>query len=68
MHKFIDTSNLVTYQSGNNKGHFDWTNNIGKELYFEYDDISGTIKILDYYVERKKWKMLTRENYTSIRK
>lgn len=56
MHKFIDTSNLVTYQSGNNKGHFDWTNNIRKELYFEYDDISGTIKILNYYVERKNGK------------
>ena len=47
MKKYLDTSQLITYQSGNNKGHYDWKNNIGKELYFEYDDISGIIKILD---------------------
>lgn len=44
----MDTSNLVKFQSGNNQGKYDWSNNIGKELYFEYDDISGYIKILDY--------------------
>lgn len=48
MRKFLDTSNLETYQSGKYKGKFDWSNNIGKELYFEYDDISGYIKIIDY--------------------
>lgn len=48
MRKFLDTSNLVTYQSGKYKGKYDWSNNIGKELYFEYDDISGYIKIIDY--------------------
>lgn len=48
MRKFLDTSNLVTYQSGKYQGKYDWSNNIGKELYFEYDDISGYIKILDY--------------------
>ena len=48
MRKFLDTSNLVTYQSGKYKGKYDWSNNIGKELYFEYDDISGYIKIVDY--------------------
>ena len=48
MRKFLDTSNLVTYQSGKYQGKFDWSNNIGKELYFEYDDISGYIKIIDY--------------------
>lgn len=57
MKKFIDTSNLVTYQSGNNKGHFDWMKNIGKELYFEYDDISGIIKILDYQIARPQGKI-----------
>ena len=57
MKKFIDTSNLVTYQSGNNKGHFDWMKNIGKELYFEYNDISGTIKILDYQIARPQGKI-----------
>lgn len=48
MKKFIDTSTLATYQSGKYQGKFDWINNIGKELYFEYDDISGYIKIVDY--------------------
>ncbi len=48
MRKFLDTSNLKTYQSGKYKDKFDWSNNIGKELYFEYDDISGYIKIIDY--------------------
>ena len=48
MRKFLDTSNLVTYQSGKYQGKFDLSNNIGKELYFEYDDISGYIKIIDY--------------------
>ena len=48
MKKFLDTSNLVTYQTGTYQGKYDWINNIGKELYFEYDDISGYIKIIDY--------------------
>ena len=48
MKKFIDKSNLATYISGKYKGKIDWENNIGKELYFEYDDISGYIKIIDY--------------------
>lgn len=48
MRKFLDTSSLVTYQSGKYQGKYDWSNNIEKELYFEYDDISGHIKILDY--------------------
>ena len=54
MKKYLDTSTLVMYQSGNNKGHFDWINNIGKELYFEYDDISGIIKILEIQGENAK--------------
>ena len=48
MRKFLDTSNLVTYQSGKYQGKYDWSNNIGKELYFEYDDLSGYVKIIDY--------------------
>ena len=48
MRKFLDTSNLVTYQTGKYRGKYDWINNIGKELYFEYDDISGCIKIVNY--------------------
>lgn len=46
--KILDTSNLITYQSGKYQSKYDWINNIGKELYFEYDDISGYIQILDY--------------------
>ena len=48
MRKFIDKSNLITYTSGKYKGKINWEENIGKELYFEYDDISGYIKIIDY--------------------
>lgn len=48
MRKFLDTTTLVTYQSGKYQGKFDWIGNIGKELYFEYDDISGYIKIVNY--------------------
>ena len=48
LRNFLDTSNLVTYQSGKYQGKYDWSNNIGKELYFEYDDLSGYIKIINY--------------------
>lgn len=48
LRKYLDTSNLVTYQSGKYQGKYDWSNNIGKELYFEYDDISGYIRIINY--------------------
>lgn len=48
MRKFLDTSNLAIYQSGTYQGKYDWSSNIGKELYFEYDDLSGYIKIINY--------------------
>ena len=54
MKKFLGTSNLVKFQSGNNQSKYDWSNNIGKELYFEYDDISGYIKILDYVNNKRQ--------------
>ena len=56
MRKFLDISNLVTYQSGKYQGKYDWSNNIGKELYFEYDDISGYIKIIDYNLTNNSHK------------
>ena len=62
MKKYLDTSQLITYKSGNNKGHYDWKNNIGKELYFEYDDISGIIKILDYEIARPQGKITLQYN------
>ena len=48
MTKYLDTSTLTKYTSGNNKGHFYWKENIGKELPFQYDDLEGIIKIIDY--------------------
>ena len=64
MKKFLDTTNLETYKSGNNKGHFDWISSVGKNLYFEYDDISGSIKILDYKLYKVKNKSNTRGEIT----
>lgn len=48
MIKHLDTTNLIKYTTGNNKGHFNWKENIGKELPFQYDDLTGIIKIIDY--------------------
>lgn len=48
MIKQLETSTLIKYTSGNNKGHFNWKENIGKELPFQYDDLTGIIKIIDY--------------------
>ena len=62
MRKYLDTSQLVTYQSGNNKGQKEKKNNIGKELYFEYDDINGIIKILDYEIARPQGKITLQYN------
>ena len=65
MRRFLDTSNLKTHQSGNNRGRYDWNNNIGKELYFEYDDLSGYIKIIDY-VKAKPQRLITLEYKNNI--
>lgn len=46
--KYLDTTNLTKYTSGNNKGHFNWKENIGKGLPFQYEDLTGIIKIIDY--------------------
>lgn len=59
MTKHLDTSNLTKYTKGNNKGHFNWKENIGKELSFQYDDLTGTIKIIDY-------KSINRNNLVTI--
>ena len=48
MTKYLDTSTLTKYTSGNNKEHFYWKENICKELPFQYDDLEGIIKIIDY--------------------
>lgn len=59
MIKHLDTSTLIRYTSGNNKGHFNWKENIGKELPFQYDDLTGIIKIIDY-------KSVNRNNLVTI--
>lgn len=59
MTKYLDTSALTKYTSGNNKGHFNWKENIGKELPFQYDDLNGIIKIIDY-------KSVNRNNLITI--
>ena len=59
MTKYLDTSALTKYTSGNNKGHFNWKENIGKELPFQYDDLNGIIKIIDY-------KSINRKNLVTI--
>ena len=59
MIKHLDTSTLIKYTSGNNKGHFNWKENIGKELPFQYDNLTGIIKIIDY-------KSINRNNLVTI--
>ena len=60
MIKHLDTYTLIKYTSGNNKGHFNWKENIGKELPFQYDDLTGIIKIIDY-------KSINRNNLVTIK-
>lgn len=60
MIKHLDTSTLIKYTSGNNKGHFNWKENIGKELPFQYDGLTGIIKIIDY-------KSVNRNNLVTIK-
>lgn len=60
MIKHLDTSTLIKYTSGNNKGHFNWKENIGKELPFQYDNLTGIIKIIDY-------KSVNRNNLVTIK-
>ena len=66
MRKFLDTSNLAIYQSGTYQGKFDWINNIGKELYFEYDDISGYIKIVNYQKSKPQGHITLQYNDKTI--
>lgn len=62
MDKFLDTSVLVKHETGNNKGHFDWKANIGKEIPFRYDDIFGIIKILDFHTYKGRGKITLQYN------
>lgn len=46
IHKLLDTSNLP--KLNNKSQNINWKNCIGAKVYFEYDDIKGYIRILDY--------------------
>ena len=59
MIKYLDITNLIKYTSGNNKGHFNWKENIGKDLSFQYENLTGIIKIVDY-------KSVNRRNLITI--
>ena len=39
-------------------GRIDWNNSIGKNVYFQYNDITGYVKILDYIREDKVGKIV----------
>lgn len=36
MTKYLDTSTLTKYTSGNNKGHFNWKENIENNCYYTF--------------------------------
>ena len=46
IHKFLDTSNLPKLNGKSQR--INWRDCIGKSVYFEYDNLKGNIKILDY--------------------
>jgi len=46
IHKFLDTSNLPKLNGKSQR--INWKDCIGKNVYFEYDNLKGYIKILDY--------------------
>lgn len=46
VHKYLDTSGLP--KLNNKLQNINWKNCIGAKVYFEYDDIKGYIRILDY--------------------
>ena len=52
IHKYIDLNDLPR----NNLGKINWKKSVGMSVYFEYDDIKGNIKILEY-VKGKKNKL-----------
>lgn len=45
-HIFLDTSNLPKLNGKSQR--INWKESIGKSIYFEYDNLKGYIKILDY--------------------
>lgn len=46
IHKFLDTSSLPKLNGSSQR--INWKDCIGKSVYFEYENLKGYIKILDY--------------------
>lgn len=66
IHKFLDTSNLP--RSNGKSKRIIWQDCIGKEVYFEYDNIKGIIRILDYKIEnngKSKIKLQYNDNFVT---
>ena len=64
MHKFIDYDSLPKHSSGKNIGKIDWVKSIGMETSFEYKDIKGYIKIVDYI--QSKHRLIIEYNNNQI--
>lgn len=57
IHRYVDLSNLPRRREG-----IDWQKSVGKDVYFEYKDMSGHIKILSYNKENGKIKIQYKNN------
>lgn len=42
-HKYINLNNLPKY-----KGRINWSESVGKDVYFEYENIKGYVRIIEY--------------------
>lgn len=62
-HRYIDLTNLPRY----NKDSINWKESINKEVYFEYKELKGYIKILDYIkCKRTKLKVQYKNSISEI--
>ena len=58
MRRFIDLSNIPTDAYGKYK----WTESVGCECDFDYDDVQGTIKIKDTYIKNSRRHLIVQYN------
>lgn len=61
MNKYIDFSNLPK-----RKSKINWEKSVGYNVYFEYDDISGYIEILNVNIKTRKIKLQYANNIDEI--
>lgn len=66
MHKYIDLNVLPRHVRGTNRNKIDWINSLGCELYFEYKDINGYLKILDFDKNTQSLKVKYKEKIKRI--